>query len=151
ASGKAFVTIWHRAFLGLGVDPDWPYPKVRAAYPCPRITEGIVGVSDRNGHCIWHAYAHEHHMSDADLVAGVYGSEYEAALRDAYFFVWRNYPREVLVSYFYYKPQAIVATVRQQLSTLSPTATPVVWPLALAQLVIIIAFVAARPPPAPLR
>src|SRR5262249_28054123 len=29
AGGRAFVTIWHHAFLGLGVNPEWPYPKVR--------------------------------------------------------------------------------------------------------------------------
>jgi hypothetical protein len=109
-AGKAFGIIWHRAVVGYGVNPGWPFPGVRQTYRCARaIPEGIVpGIIDRDGHCIWFAYGPNHDRSIAQLNREIYGRRYEAVMRDAFFHIMRLDPHDALETFFYYKPQAIV-------------------------------------------
>jgi hypothetical protein len=81
--------VWHRLFIGLGAHPDWPFGDLKNVYSCaPEIPEGLVrNIVDRNGHCVWVSYLKQH-QPDAfatKLLPGLYGPEYEAALRAAFF------------------------------------------------------------------
>jgi hypothetical protein len=151
-SGLAFVNIWHRAFIGLGIHPDWPFPGVREAYQCPEIPEGIVASTvDRNGHCVWWDYARKHQLSASFVIEQIYGPDYERAMREAYFDVIRKYPRRVLETFLYYKPLLAWDTMRGELPNLSLSEARTILPMAIMQIVLVIAFIVTRPPAAPLR
>jgi hypothetical protein len=151
-SGRLYNIVWHRVFVSLSLHPDWPFPGVHEKFVCPEIPEGIIKWGgDRNGHCAWVVYAHSHAMSPEALIAKVYDSEYEAALRGAFFDVIRANPREAFETFFYYKPRN---TLLQTAATLRPyfsDATRSIGPLVALQILLVIAFIVARPPPAPLR
>lgn len=99
---------WHRAFVGLGAHPDWPFGNLADAFDCkPEIPEGLVpGRVDRNAHCVY-----------ADAVKrgakpGVtYGAQYEKLVRQAFFRVAREYPWKVFETYLFYKPMLIWETL----------------------------------------
>jgi hypothetical protein len=119
--GRFATLFWHRAVISLGVNPEWPdgFGAVREAFDCKRyIPEGLqLGMPDRNGHCIWCDYAIKHHLSDEEIVQGVYGGRYELAMREAFFTIAWHYPRQVLVTFFYYKPAYIIWSVVQSLKS----------------------------------
>jgi hypothetical protein len=151
-AGRLYNIVWHRVFISLSLHPDWPFPGVHEKFVCPEIPEGITKWGgDRNGHCAWIVYAHSHAMPSDILVAKVYDSDYEAALRGAFFDVIRAYPREALETFFYYKPRN---TLQQSAAALRPylsDATRSIGSLVALQLLLVIAFIGTRPPAAPLR
>ena len=112
-NGRFTETVWHRIFASLGLHPAWPYGNVREMFDCSRyIPEGLVsGPEDRNGHCIWMDYAIRHNIPVASAVTMTYDREYDKALREAFFKILRLYPREVLETFFYEKPQYIVWSI----------------------------------------
>ena len=112
-NGRFTETVWHRIFVSLGLHPAWPYGNVREMFDCSRyIPEGLVsGPEDRNGHCIWMDYAIMHNIPVSSAVTMTYDREYDKALREAFFKILRLYPREVLETFFYEKPQYIVWSI----------------------------------------
>ncbi len=106
ANGRFTETIWHRIFVSLGLNPQWPYGDVRTIYQCgPYIPEGIVpGADDRNGHCILWSYAIAHHIPIDEVPTMTYGGKYDAILRDAFFHIAHLYPVQVLQTFILYKP-----------------------------------------------
>jgi hypothetical protein len=100
--------MWHRSFIGLGANPDWPFGNLATTIDCrPEIPEGLrPQILDRNGQCAYTA-AVKMGVSPGAL----YGAEYETALRHAFLRVLREYPRQVLETYLLYKPLLIWETL----------------------------------------
>ena len=98
-------TYWHRAFIGLGEHPDWPFGDLAARMDC-RPGSLHPGVTDGNGHCAYLA------ATKKGAEAGVqYGRQYETALRQAFLQVATDYPEKVLETYLIYKPLAMWDTL----------------------------------------
>ena len=104
-TGRLFGNFWHRAFATFSADPDWPYGDLRAVYDCTKfIPEGLNNQNDdRNGHCIWWIYPPNAKRPANEISNGIYGREYETAVRNAYFYVLIHYPKQVFRLYFYVK------------------------------------------------
>jgi hypothetical protein len=141
-NGRFTETVWHRIFVSLGLNPAWPYGNVREMFDCSRyIPEGLVsGGDDRNGHCIWMDYAIRHNIPVASAVTMTYDREYDKALREAFFKILRLYPREVLETFFYEKPQYIVWSIAQSLDIKLVGVQPALIWLLVASLVNLLAF-----------
>ena len=110
--GRFTGATWHRAFVGLGDNPEWPFGNLREIYKCDfeDNTGGIrlelkPGVLDSNGGCIWKHYAHMHNNPRFEW--GVY----EPVVREAFLRVIRNYPHQVLETYLYYKSQILFVEI----------------------------------------
>ena len=117
-SGRIGGLIWHRAFVSFVAHPEWPFGNLRDVYDCTQyIPEGLHRgrPADPNGHCVWWAYPPNQARPVQVVQDKVYGPEYEAVLRRAYFNVIFSYPRQALELYFYYKPALMADTLRQGL------------------------------------
>ncbi|HJU32900.1 MAG TPA: hypothetical protein VJ740_15660 [Hyphomicrobiaceae bacterium] len=112
-SGRIGGLFWHRAFISFTLHPEWPYGSLRLAYDCTKyIPEGLNRAKeDRNGHCVWWAHALGKGLTTGEVHAGLYGPDYEAALRKAYFEVVWAFPRQSLELYLIYKPLRIAQTL----------------------------------------
>jgi hypothetical protein len=113
--GRVMSNFWHRAVIALGVNPAWPFGNLREIYDCKRgdIPEGVVaGVVDRNGHCIWWDYLVTHNIPTEVALPELYGRRYESVMRTAFFNIVRLYPDEVLATFFYYKPEWLVQSMK---------------------------------------
>ena len=111
--------VWHRVFISLGANPAWPFGDLRQVYStCQLYTpKGLVpNIADQNAYCVWGAYTQAHDISVGQNSEQVYGPLYEAALREAFFNVVLQYPKQVLVTFFYYKPVLLTSTLRSILS-----------------------------------
>ena len=111
-SGRLTGQVWHRTFVGLGLNPEWPFGSLREIYNCD-YTEvpGLrlePGPLDANGGCVWIHYAHAHNIQ----VYPVEPASLEAAEREAYFNVVHLYPRQVAETYLYYKPRLLAAEIK---------------------------------------
>jgi hypothetical protein len=131
-SGRTFGNVWHRAFIGFAeTNPTWPFPGLREAYDCTDvIPEGLSRAApDRNGHCVWMVYEHRLGASAAEANLKVYDGDYEAALRSAFFRLWRDYPRDSFLTFFYYKPIDIFmsAVDSVKININSSTARLILW------------------------
>jgi hypothetical protein len=135
-AGLTSENFWHRAFIGLGAHPGWPFGNLAGEFDCKAgIPEGLLpGIADRNGHCIYIAA-----VKEGAEPGPIYGRQYEQAVRRAYWQVVREYPRQVIETYLLYKPVMIGKTLLEsaKLDVSSRTA-----PLLIAlcvQLIILIA------------
>ncbi len=145
-SGRAHSVVWHRILISFGFNPAWPFPGVREAYPCPEIAEGFISmVGDRNGHCVWWAYSHEHGLSTEQVVRGVYSGEYEAAMRGAVLYLVWKYPKEVLDTFFYFKPVQLITVTRDMLNLQAADQLFLIELLTMFQMGSIVAFIIAWP------
>jgi hypothetical protein len=108
-AGLASETFWHRAFLGFDVHPAWPFGNLAATFACkPEIPEGLrSGGGDQNAHCAYFAAIH-----NGAAPGPLFGTQYEKLLRDAYWQVVRQYPRQALETYLIYKPLLVWDTLR---------------------------------------
>jgi hypothetical protein len=99
---------WHRAFSGLGANPDWPFGNLAARMDCrPQIPEGLLpGVLDRNAHCAYVAATKK--GAEGGII---YGPQYETAVRQSFFEVAKDYPEKVLETYLIYKPRLMWQTL----------------------------------------
>jgi hypothetical protein len=106
--GLASEVFWHRAFVGLGAHPDWPFGNLAVTMDCKAdIPEGLLpGILDRDGHCAYFAAVRQ-----GAPPGQIYGRQYESVLRAAFFRVVSEYPRKALETYFVYKPRMIWNTV----------------------------------------
>jgi hypothetical protein len=106
-SGRTFGNVWHRAFISFAeTNPTWPFPGLRETYDCTDvIPEGLSrDTPDRNGHCVWTIHERQLGVSASGANLKIYDGDYEAALRSAFFRLWRDYPRASFLTFFYYKP-----------------------------------------------
>jgi hypothetical protein len=113
--GRFTGVIWHRAFVGLGYNPEWPFGDLREKYKCDTVKGGPAsilrpGPLDANGLCIWQHYRQEH--PEVPNTALVYGAQYERVLREAFFEVVREYPRQVWQTEIYYKSKMAHTEIR---------------------------------------
>lgn len=107
--------VWHRVFISLGANPAWPFGDLHQMYSScqQQIPKGLIpSIADRNAGCVWDSYTQAHDISGAQNTAQHYGPLYEAVLREAFFNVVLQYPQQVFVTFFYYKPLLLVATLR---------------------------------------
>jgi hypothetical protein len=104
-SGRTLGIFWHRAFISFELHPEWPFGNLREVYDCTRyLPKGLGrGQSDANGVCVWLVYPPNRTRSLDEMAAGLYNNEYEAALRQAYFYVVTHYPRQVFELYVFVK------------------------------------------------
>jgi len=132
-SGRLSPVFWHRVVISLSINPAWPFGDIAQMYDCHLLSPaGIQGINgDQLGHCIWIDYVSRHDMSDREIGAGLYGGQYEAAMRGAFIDIARRYPGEALKTFFYYKPRLILST----LDVVLQTKMSVFPPLAIALLV----------------
>jgi hypothetical protein len=152
ASGRLYVEVWHKVFVGFGTSPYFPFPGLQEAYPCPDISDGLTpGIGDTNGLCIWWSHVHGYHIPPSIGDAETYSGEYERVLRNAVFYVIRYYPGKVLKNILYYKPLTIINAVVMAWPSLSSAPARPVLPLALLQFVLFIGFVATRRAARPFR
>jgi hypothetical protein len=109
-SDRVVGNFWHRTFGSLALSPEWPFGNLRQVYDCTAyIPEGLTRQDmDRNGHCVWWVYPPNKTRSVKDVVAGVYGAEYEKVIRQAFFYVVAHYPRQVFELYAYEKSRYIL-------------------------------------------
>ena len=141
-NGRFTETVWHRIFLGLHMNPAWPYGSVRDLFDCKRfIPQGILqGADDQNAHCVWWDYATKHNIPVDKAVTMTYDREYDKALRDAFFKIVRLYPEEAFKTFFYYKPQYIAWSIAQSLDIKLLGVQPALIWLLVASLVNLLAF-----------
>jgi 4-amino-4-deoxy-L-arabinose transferase-like glycosyltransferase len=143
-AGLSRSIVWHRVFISFGFHPAWPFAGMREAYHCPGIPEGLIpGLVDRNGHCVWLAYANDHGLPFDQVLQKVYGREYEAAMRSAILDVVRTYPKEAFETFFYFKPKAGIDTTFRMLSLQYSIDQPLIRSLVILQFAIIVTCVIA--------
>jgi hypothetical protein len=111
--GRFTKTFWELTVVGLGSNPAWPFGNLHEIIDCTRhIPEGLTtGMPDRNGHCFWWDYVYKHHIPVKEAVDGVYGAQYETAMRGTFFRILDLYPRDVLETFLYYKPKRIFSAI----------------------------------------
>jgi hypothetical protein len=151
ATGRLFSVIWHRAFVGFGLNPDWPFQDLRDKYNCTSwFPQGLVaGVVDGNGHCVWVTYGTNPTRPPHDVGGELYDGNYDAALRQAVFDVIRLHPWQAFKTFFYYKPKFLLGVITD---TLRPDWSNLGHPIALLailQMIVCGAFIIARPASAP--
>ena len=115
-AGLATETFWHRAFIGLGAHPDWPFGDLAAKYDCsPDVPEGKLfpGVDDANGHCVYFDA-----VKKGAKPAARYGDEYEKLLRKAFLAVVYQYPWKVLETYLLYNTKTRFARPTRSLMSI---------------------------------
>ena len=85
-------TFWDRAFIGLSVHPDWPFGNLAETFDCtPHIPEGLRKGGDANAHCAYLAQ-----VKKGAEPGPLFGRQYEKLVRQAYWQVAREYPRQVI-------------------------------------------------------
>jgi hypothetical protein len=86
-------------------------------FDCKKYVPGGLRSSwdDNNGGCIWFDYIAKHNIPIDTIGDKTFGSQYETALREAFFKIAARYPSEVLKTFIYYKPQLIVRSIAQSL------------------------------------
>jgi hypothetical protein len=144
-SGRTLGIFWHRAFISFEMHPDWPFGNLREVYDCTRyLPKGLGrGQSDANGVCVWLAYPPNRNRSLDEMAAGLYNKEYEAALREAYFYVVTHYPRQTFELYVFSKSKYLGIVMAGTLkSFLAPAPRPLRL-IVMAQGLLFIAFAVA--------
>lgn len=143
-SGRLQTLVWHRVFVSLGVNPEWPFPGVREEYRCPQTPGALRQQSDSNGACVWFAAPMNQSRPAAEVWADLYGPDYERVLRQAFFHVAVEYPGKTLATFLYYKPQMMIA---ETITALKPwKAIPAsVCALVVLQFVLVTGFLATEP------
>jgi hypothetical protein len=140
--GLSSEAFWHRAFISLGANPDWPFGNLAVTFDCkPNMPNGLVpGITDSNGHCAYNAAV----LHGADE-GPTYGGQYEKILRAAFFQVAYEYPRQVLETYALYKPLLIWETLSlASKPSISRQTAPIMIPLAV-QLVLFVIMICWPP------
>jgi hypothetical protein len=145
-SGRMSGTFWHRAFGSFAAHPEWPFGNLREVYDCTKyFPEGLSRrrPADRNGQCVWLAYPPNQARPFQAVQDGIYGPEYEAVVRRAYFNVIFSYPRQALELHLYYKPALMASTLRGALDWRLDLVPRPVLLLAALQAALLACFVAA--------
>jgi hypothetical protein len=144
-SGRLRSLIWHRAFVGYGLNPEWPFPGLTEQYDCPQVDGGIAArMADGTAVCVWFAAPANRSRPAAEVWAEIYGAQYEAVLRRAFFDVAFRYPGKTLATFLYYKPWRMVNATRRSLIPW-PLIPGSVVALAVLQLVLVAGFLGIEP------
>jgi hypothetical protein len=140
--GRFGTVIWQRVTQSLGINPAYPFPGVNEMFDCKRyIAEGIqTGTPDSNGHCIWMDYVYRHKMSDQVIYDKTFGAEYETVLRQAFFRIAARYPRQVMETFWYYKPRLIVWSIAESTKTNFQAYPPVAIGLLLLSVISVLVY-----------
>ena len=115
SEGRFTETLWHRIFVSLDLNPDWPFGNLRQIYDCTRYIPNGLGRGDQGGHCVLWVYATEHHIPIDVVPTMTYGREYDVALREAFFNILSLYPAQTLKTFYYYKVINIGSSIGQSL------------------------------------
>jgi hypothetical protein len=131
-SGRTMGVFWHRVLVGLGANPAWPFGNLRDTYSscAPYMPQRyntpqslVPGILDWNGRCIWWAYALDHGLKPGEALEEIFGGRYESVMKQAFFEIAREYPREVWETFIYYKPILILTSIRKLLVFRLPAET----------------------------
>jgi hypothetical protein len=108
SAGLASDNLWHRAFVGLSAHPAWPFGDIATKFDCkPDVPAGMVpGITDSNAHC-----AYGDAIKKGAERGPLFGTQYEKLLRQAYWNVVREYPRQAIETYLIYKPLLVWKTL----------------------------------------
>jgi len=141
-AGRLIPVVWHRVFISLGANPEWPFAGLREKYRCPGIPEGLVpSTIDRNGHCVWLAYTHALGIPEATAALELYNADYERGLRTVFFTTLVSYPRQTIETFLYYKPKNIAYQIGMMFSRDGFHATRSVVALIFLQVLLVIGFI----------
>ena len=112
-TGRTMVHLWHRVVISLSLNPDWPFGNMREIYDCREsIPQGLARYPmDQIGHCIWLSLGRNRNVATPELIGHIYDREYEAAMRETFFGIASSYPKQVLETFFYYKPSWLLKTM----------------------------------------
>ncbi len=144
-TGRLMPVVWHRAFISLGVHPNWPFTGLREKYNCPEISEGIVpSIIDRNAHCAWFVYAGKLGLSSEVAGPKLYDSDYDRGLRAVFFDTLRSYPRQAFETFVYYKPKRILEQTALMTSPDRFHATLRVGGLVILQILLVVVFIGGQ-------
>ncbi len=115
--GRFAPAVWERIVESLGMHPEWPRAGVTAMFDCKMLLPAGIqpGISDDTGHCIWLDYATKHGVPIEKSLHQVLSGDYETAMREAFFRIAARYPNDVLMTFLYYKPRAIVRSVSRSM------------------------------------
>jgi hypothetical protein len=140
--GRFFTVIWQRVTESLGVHPGWPFPGVSDMFDCKKYVPGGLepGPSDNNGMCIWFDYVASHNIPIETIGDKTFGSQYETALREAFYTIAARYRRQVLETFLYYKPRWIVWSIAQSMEFKSSPYPVVAIVLLLCSLAVMLAY-----------
>lgn len=141
AEGRFTETVWHRVFVSLGMSPAWPFGNLRETYDCSEAIPGglVAGPDDINGQCVFLANIARHGIMPDKTIAN-YGRQYDASLREEFFNILRAYPVEVLSTFAYHKPLALLRTVGTSLHVEIPpvaSASPLLLAASLANFIVL--------------
>lgn len=111
--GRVGTVVWHRVMTSLGENPAWPFGDLKNEIDCHAVfPEGLVpGDVDHNSQCFWFDYAQKHHIPIATAGTQIYSGSYESAMRSSFFQVMHEYPKDVLETFFYYKPKNLLTNL----------------------------------------
>ncbi|TWT45265.1 MraY-like glycosyltransferase [Phycisphaerae bacterium RAS1] len=117
-TGQLNGGFWHRVFISQSAHPKWVYPGLAEQYDCTHLfKEGLhQHGGDRNGHCVWVSLPQNRNRSEHEAGRELFHAEYERQLRNAFFYVVREFPKETCEAFFYYKPQHIIPTLKEALN-----------------------------------
>lgn len=116
-SGRFHTIVWTRINQSLGMNPNLPIAGLNKMFPCQKyVPEGIpAGIGDQGSGCIWFAHVIEKNVPFESLWNKSFGGEFEAVMRSAFFRIVSEYPRETLETFVYYKPKAVVDSIKHSL------------------------------------
>jgi hypothetical protein len=149
ASGRASSGFWRHAFVGLSFHRQWPFGNLSDVYECKKyIPSGLTaGGADANAHCVWIAYLLDKQHDISGAVSGIFGDEYEKAMREAYFYVLTHYPKQVFEVYAFTKSAMIGSVLADAwVSLFHLSGAPVaesLFAIVAAQVALFIAFIVA--------
>jgi hypothetical protein len=117
-SGRFQTIVWTRITQSLGMNPSLPIGDLNDMFPCKKYVPGGIptGIGDQGGGCIWFAHVIEHNIPIDSLWNKTFSGEFEAALRRAFFKIVFKYPRETLETFTYYKPKALMDSIKLSFS-----------------------------------
>jgi hypothetical protein len=116
-SGRFPTIVWTRVTQSLGMNPSLPIADLNKMFPCEKYVPGGIppGIGDQGGGCIWFAYVIEHNIPIDALWNKTFGGEFETAMRSAFFRIVSKYPWETLETFVYYKPLAVIVSIKSSL------------------------------------
>lgn len=119
-SGRVFGNFWHRAFVGFSFHPEWPFGNLTQVFDCTKhFPQGLAAGYDASGHCAWFSHPSGDNQSPAEAALTLYGREYERVLRNAFFTVVSNYPKQTLELFTVIKGKMVWNTMTAALDDLS--------------------------------
>ena len=122
-------TVWYHVIIGFGANPNWPFGNLADLYKgcMPGLPDKslVPGYADFNGQCVWTAYAKENGISVNQMAEELFDKNFDAATKEGALKILWQYPAQSFVTFIYYKPLAILHTLRQYFHFSLPASWPV--------------------------